>query len=227
MIEELAEKVDKKINKEYNSYLEDIKKLPLDQIIQIAYEIAVKEELTEMFYKESNHDKYQLMALLEQDNTLEFLYNAWINGGCGIRTLLENSLSDTFYNMKKEYEERINLKIRDNPNYNLIRSISNTLQSFDTSDFCYHIKNKYNIKDLDIYDVYSILQTKDGVKYLIDYFEEMKENDHLSYCIEIGVINYEDYDRIDGKILPGLSKLSKDQAKNNKNHNKISIDRGR
>ena len=83
------------------------------------------------------------------------------------------------------------------------------------------------IEDLDIYDVYNILQTNDGVKYLIDYFEEMKENDHLSYCIEIGVINYEDYDRIDGKILPGLSKLSKDQAKNNKNHNKISIDRGR
>lgn len=223
MIEELSEKVYKKINKEYNSYLEDIKKLSSDEIIKSAYEITVKQELVEMFCHEEN--KYKLMVLLEKDNALEFLYNSWMETDGGLHNIVEEKLAPIFYDMTIDCKKNILEKIKKNSNYELICDISDTLQAFDTSDFCYHIKDKFDIDNLDIYDVYSMLQTKEDINFLIDYFKGMKANEHLSYCIEIGVIDYQSYNRIDEKLLPGLLKLKKEQLK--VNNNKTIIDRGR
>lgn len=80
---ELREKLYDKVAKEFDEYVEKVKKLSLDEIINKSYETAMKKELTFLFLPE-----VELMSikdtklLLKEDKILEQLYDEWL--GCDL-----------------------------------------------------------------------------------------------------------------------------------------------
>ena len=55
----------------------------------------------------------------------------------------------------------------------LIKDIVSSLQQLDNYDFCFFLKKKYNIRDFDYSNINKILETKEGINNLKDFFEEM------------------------------------------------------
>lgn len=69
-----------KVQKEYTSFISDIKKEPVDVIIQSAYEIVKKDDIT-LYCQEYTPDltKKQYSALMSSQNTLYEVYEQWCN----------------------------------------------------------------------------------------------------------------------------------------------------
>lgn len=216
MVEELASKVYHKLSNEYSKYIENIKKLSKEEIINESYPITMKQELVEMFYDTVVFNKYQLMGLLEKENILEFLYDTYFAKDGGLNNLLEEKMDDNFYGLGNEYEEKLNEKIDSNENIELIEDISNALIDFDNYDFCIELKKEYKVEDFDNYDIFYILNINGGAKYLYNYFFDLVRNPQLKYLKEIAAINPKNYDNIE-KIMLKLQDIDKEEKKKNKN----------
>lgn len=214
MINELADKVYSKLQKEYIEFINDIKESSKDEIIKKSYEIAIKDEFVNMFYDTCDFNKFQLLAILEKEQPLQFLYNSWEKSDGGINQILEEKLDDDFYELGSNYENKIMLEIQKDKNYQLIENISDVLTELDNYDFCTHIKQKFNVDDLDNYDVHKILYSKDGAKYLYDFCDEIRKEQQVNYLREISVLNNKKMNSIEDKILPNLKKVITDQDRN-------------
>ena len=224
MIEDLRNKVYHKINSEYLEYIDNIKQLSLEDIIKNSYQIAIKEEFIDMFSVTGNYNKFQLLALLEKENTLDYLYEAYEGTDGGLHNFLEEKLDEEFYNLGNDYVEKINEKIELDSNSELVKDISEALTKLDRYEFCNYIKKKFNVEDLDVLDVYNILNKKDGAKYLYDFCNQVKDDQQLLYLKEIMIIDSEAIDRIEDKILPKLKTIIDSQEKNSDTKTK---DKGR
>lgn len=210
MKEDLINKVSEKLQREFNNYKSDILyKEPLE-IFNSSYEIAIKEELSEMFYDKDKYNSHELKALLEQKNSLDYLYSEWMDCDGGINNVLEDfleiSLSDLAIDSINDIKEEI-----DNSDYKkLIINIKEVLQELDYYDFCYHLKDRYGIErdcTIEDVDVYEIFKSKGGKKYLYDELKEIKDNKDIEDLKEKYVINNELIDNIDDKILPELKSI--------------------
>ncbi|MBR6690928.1 MAG: hypothetical protein IKL65_06305 [Bacilli bacterium] len=95
----------------------------------------------------------------------------------------------------------------------LIKDIVSSLQQLDNYDFCFFLKKKYNIRDFDYSNINKILETKEGINNLKDFFEEMKDNDQLNYLTEIMLFDSSTYEGISDRLIPGLEELYKDKIK--------------
>ena len=62
-------------------------------------------------------------------------------------------------------------------------------------------------------DVQDLLNSKDGARKLLNYFNDVKDNEHLKYLKEIHVIDTESINKID-EYIPKLNEII------NKNRNK-------
>lgn len=95
----------------------------------------------------------------------------------------------------------------------LIKNIVSSLQQLDNYDFCFFLKKKYNIRDFDYNNINKILETKEGINNLKDFFEEMKDNDQLNYLTEIMLFDSSTYEGISDRLIPGLEELYKERVK--------------
>ena len=95
----------------------------------------------------------------------------------------------------------------------LIKEIVSTLQQLDNYDFCFFLKKKYNIRDFDYSNISKILEIKEGINNLKDFFEEMKDNDQLNYLTEIMLFDSSTYEGINDRLIPELEELYKDKIK--------------
>lgn len=214
MTEKLTNQLYNKLKKEYLEYIENIKLMPIEQIISNSYSIAIRQEFVDMFYGTENYNKYELKVLLEKDNTLDFLYENWIDADGGIHNVLEENLSETLYDLVDEYKNELLIEIEKNPNYELIKDISETLIALDNYDFCYHIKEAFGVEDLDAIDVFEILKEKNGAKYLYDFCDQVRNEKQVQYLMSVDVLEKEKIDNIKNKILPKLKKYINQQEKN-------------
>ncbi len=223
MIEYLTNRLYTKLKNEYMSYIENIKKLPPEKIIENSYNIAIRQEFVDMFYGTSDYNKYELKILLEKENTLDFLYEDWCDSDGGIHSVLEERLDSTLYDLTEEFENEFNIKLESDPNCELIKNISDSLCELNNYSFCTHLKDKYHVTDLDEYDVYEILNSNDGgAFYLYSFFDELKDDEHLLYLNEISVINSESVNNIEEKILPKLKEIVKNQENNKQQSKEIN-----
>lgn len=218
MIENLTTQVYKKLDKEYGKFIEDILKTEPKNIVDNAYKIAIMQEFIDMFYGTENYSKYELTALLEKENSLEFLYDDWMSSDNGIHNVIENNMNECLINLADEYVTKLNEKAKSDSNYELIKDMSEALKDFNNYNFCDCIKKKYDIDDFEIIDVHEIMNKKGGAEYLYHYFAQLVDDNHLQYLNEISVVNSENYNNIEEKILPKL----KDIMNNEKNKNNIS-----
>ena len=98
MEEKIREELYQKLSLEYDSFIEEIKKLPPEKIIDKSYEKVMKEELVSMFYPESDqYDISDIKALNKSEYPLEELYQGWMDEDSGIHQALESSV-ETNYN---------------------------------------------------------------------------------------------------------------------------------
>ena len=107
MEEKIREELYQKLSLEYDSFIEEIKKLPPEKIIDKSYEKVMKEELVSMFYPESDqYDISDIKALNKSEYPLEELYQGWMDEDSGIHQILESSVEDTIDLLKKEQKNK-------------------------------------------------------------------------------------------------------------------------
>lgn len=95
--QQLKNKLNKKIQKEYDEFIERLKLLSPEQIIERSYEKVFKEELmTTVQYKELS--KSEINALLKMDYPLDSLYQEWLKNDLSYIPLIEDTVDD---HMKK------------------------------------------------------------------------------------------------------------------------------
>ncbi|MEI3402420.1 MAG: DUF3848 domain-containing protein [Clostridia bacterium] len=103
----VREELYSKMEKEYNLFIENLKQLSPEKIMDNAYEKVMKEELVSMFYPEyEKYDISDIKALNKCEKPLEELYQGWMDFDGGIHELLEYSIDDTIETLKREQKEK-------------------------------------------------------------------------------------------------------------------------
>ena len=90
MYEQLMER----IYKENMDFLAEVRKLPIDQVIGLAYEICYREEFMCMLENCASLDDEEIEKLLKLPKPVEFLYNQWLRTDASICEMLEDVISD-------------------------------------------------------------------------------------------------------------------------------------
>ena len=104
MEEKLREELYEKLSLEYDSFIEEVKKLPPEKIIDKSYEKVMKEELVSMFYPESDqYDISDIKVLNKSEYPLEELYQ---DEDSGIHQALESSVETTIDFLKQEQRNK-------------------------------------------------------------------------------------------------------------------------
>ena len=107
MEEKIRQELYDKLDKEYNTFIEEIKQLPPEQIIDKSYEKVMKEEFVGMFYPENTeYDISDIKALNKSKNPLEELYQGWMDFDGGIHESLGYSVENTIEDLKKEQRNK-------------------------------------------------------------------------------------------------------------------------
>lgn len=101
---ELKQKLEEKIDNEYDNLVEELKKSKPQVIIERAYELVTKEEMT---YKIKNVDYEvdELQALLNTKGILQCCYDRWLNSDGGFGEVLYSVVDDEIDLIIKEYHE--------------------------------------------------------------------------------------------------------------------------
>lgn len=103
----IRNKLYKKMTSEYNFFINNLKTLPSDKVIDKAYEKVIKEELLIPFYPEYEYyDIKKIKALNSCEEPLEELYQNWMDSDVGINSVLEDSILDTLQELEIEKQEK-------------------------------------------------------------------------------------------------------------------------
>ncbi len=100
-----------KVTAEYVKFIEDMKKQSAEYIIDSAYEIVWKDNITQFIETESPMlSKKQYVALLSANNTLGEIYDEWLSNGelhtyDDIAVLLEDTAGKILVSLDRECEE--------------------------------------------------------------------------------------------------------------------------
>jgi hypothetical protein len=206
-LENLSNKVYEKLEYELDMFKTSCLSKTKQEIINDAYEIAVKEEIVGNFISNSYNEE-QYLALLEEDNMLESLYEDWMDSEGGIHTPIEESIDYYLSELEEKY-----IKLESDPNSKMIKDMTKTLRELRNYDFCDDKIVQKQFLYYDKNDVQDLLNSKDGARNLLEYFKEVKDNKHLNYLKEIQVIDTESINKID-EYIPKLKEII------NKNRNK-------
>ena len=206
-IEELKDKVYKRLEHEFNMFKTSCLTKTKEEIINLSYELAVKEEIVGSFisnyYSEENY-----LALLEEDNILESVYQDWMDSEGGIHEPIENSIDYYLEELGEKY-----IKLESDPNSKMIKDMTKTLRELRNYEFYDDNIIQKQFLYYDKNDVQDLLNSKDGARKLLNYFNDVKDNEHLKYLKEIQVIDTESINKID-EYIPKLNEII------NKNRNK-------
>lgn len=213
---ELLEMLNVKLEKEYNDFIEYILKLEPINIVNKTYELTVKQEIKDLYINNDNFDRYEIKALIEKENILNFLYDSWLDKDFEINNEIESLLQEDISDLAIQYIDEQMVNCANNNKYLII---SETLEKLNYYDFCNQIKCNY---DLGKYETFSPLLVKEildsgGTKYLYDFFSDIKDNEQLKYLVEIHTFDNEVYNNIQTEILPKLNGMIKKEQEKQKN----------
>lgn len=217
----LTDKVYQKLHQEYLTFISEIKKLSEEKIETKVYEILFKQEIVDMFKDRDRYNKLELTSLLSIDNCLDYLYEN-INGinysiEEHVEIEIENKVEIAMLDLATDYFNKQAKEIINSKDGNLILMISSVLDDIDNYDYCRHIKSKYEFEEFNVVEVNKILNSKGGAEYLYYYFAQLVDNKHLQYLNEISLVDSENFNIIDEKILPKLKEMmQKEKLKQNK-----------
>ena len=84
-VEELKEKLIKKLEEEMKKFKEEIREKGVDYAIDKAYELTSKQEIIDCLEFDFNLDKIQIKALISRDCLLDELYSDWLDTDGNLR----------------------------------------------------------------------------------------------------------------------------------------------
>lgn len=107
MEEKIRQELYEKLEQELTSYKQELSTLTTKEIIDKSYETTVKEEVIYLFYPEAKQFEIdELKALKNEKNSLETLYQGWMESDLNINQILEDSVRDTVSDLADEYREK-------------------------------------------------------------------------------------------------------------------------
>ena len=112
-VNNLTNELSEKVGKEYTKFIDDMKKLDSDYIIEMAYEIVWKDNINQFIENEPPClSKKEYVALSSAKNTLDELYADWLSNGelhtyDDIETLLEDTARDILASMEREAKQQV------------------------------------------------------------------------------------------------------------------------
>lgn len=103
--DELKEKLNYKLVKEFEEYKQDLlKNYTPKEIIAQSYEITFREQIVDFISCEIL-SRREIKALLNKDNALNILYDRWYNCESNIWELLEDNVRESVDKIATEYEK--------------------------------------------------------------------------------------------------------------------------
>lgn len=111
-LEELKQKLNEKVWKEYNDFIEELKKCKPETIIERAYEKVSKEEI---IYKvlDQEYEIGELKALLKNDGILEECYDEWLKSDGNFHELLEFAVDSRIEKIISDYTKQRTIKSKE------------------------------------------------------------------------------------------------------------------
>ena len=107
MEEKIREELYSKLESEFDSYKKELETLTSKEIIDKSYETTMKEELMCLFYPESQrYDLDEIKALKNEKNSLETLYQGWMDSDLNINQLLEDNTDEIVAELAEEYKAK-------------------------------------------------------------------------------------------------------------------------
>ena len=102
-----------KVRAEYDKFISDMRKEPVDVVIESAYEIVWKDNITQYLENENlDISQKQYAALLTSKNTLDEIYEEWCSNGelhsyDDIGTALECTANAISYSLERNQKEQV------------------------------------------------------------------------------------------------------------------------
>lgn len=102
----LKNQLDKKIDEEFNHFIQELKKCNPEVIFEKTFEKVAKEE---MIYKIKDRDYSlgELKALLKTDGILGECYDEWLKSDGNFNEVLENAVNNRIEQIKDDYKHRL------------------------------------------------------------------------------------------------------------------------
>jgi len=117
------EKLYQKLKNEYDNFVKQVKEKGVDEVVDRAYEIAIKKELIYAIADRNILKNFEQDALLKDPNLLDTFYQEWLHTDSDIDEIFEypidEVISNSIYNFRKEEEEKLILKLYDFENENM------------------------------------------------------------------------------------------------------------
>ena len=100
----LIDKIIDKFNEEYDNFINEIKKLSTDEIIDRAYEITAKQEITNLYLENLNIKS--LKDLIKTDNILDKIYKDFEDNNGSYYSLIEEYAYDYIDELSNELRKK-------------------------------------------------------------------------------------------------------------------------
>lgn len=173
MIERLEEQIYKKIDKEYNDFINEMLKLSKEEIINNSYKIAVIGEFKEYSINVGSNI-IELKALSQEQNILQTFYRNWLKYDDVsldyVADITIEKITDRYMNLLKEKMNRFS-------NIDLVKDICEALDLLDDNNNYDFIKEKFNVEEFSNEIVYLIIKDRKGIQELYSSLSKVNIND--------------------------------------------------
>ncbi len=99
------EKLNKKLDEEYNKLCNEIKSKSKEEIIDRAYELTVKEELKEEIKNMDLYDK-EITIMTDQQDLLNEFYNDWLDIEVPLGEVLRDTIEESVASITRYYKKQ-------------------------------------------------------------------------------------------------------------------------
>lgn len=99
-----------KLQAEYNAYIESLKQMTPEQVIENAYQKVFKEDLI-IAFESVNLEPLEAKALYLEKYPLDKLYQDWLDSDASYMDMLRDCVSDTAKDLAKELKKKRNEKV--------------------------------------------------------------------------------------------------------------------
>lgn len=82
-----------KVQSEYDEFIENLKKLPSEKVIDFSYEKVIKEDLVTSI-ESTNLDEIQAKSLYRLKYPLDYCYREWLDNDLSHMEMLEDTIND-------------------------------------------------------------------------------------------------------------------------------------
>ena len=193
---EVSNQIYYKLSDEFDKYLDEIRNLSIDDIIEKSYETTIKTEIVKTFYYYFMGDGEEIDAISMLDNSLDYFYQKWMDSDTeNIHTIIEDNVNNTLYDLVEEVE-----KIKDSKNYDLIKNIDELFNEISDIDLKNKLNDLFQINKFNVINIDRILSLESDTKKMYHFLTSNEFKKSISNDIELSK-------KMNENILPNIQKL--------------------